>query len=125
MDTADTDAASAPCSVLLRGGAVSTSGDEHQFLELNGHRYSHVINPRTGWAIEGESSTTVVARDSTTADALATAFSLMPVDEGIRAAESVPGVSALWVRQVGGVWKRYSSSGFPATARKCMERGER
>jgi FAD:protein FMN transferase len=125
MDTADADAASPPCTVLLRAGAVSTSGDEHQFLELNGHRYSHVINPRTGWAIEGESSTTVVAKDSTTADALATAFSLMPVDEGIRAAESVPGVSALWVRRVSGEWRRYASSGFPATARKCMERGER
>ena len=125
MDTADADAGSPPCTVLLRAGAVSTSGDEHQFLELNGHRYSHVINPATGWALEGESSTTVIARDSTTADALATAFSLMPVDDGIRAAESVPDVSALWVRQVRGQWKHYTSSGFPATCRNITERGEK
>ena len=117
IDTADADAGSPPCTLLLHAAAVSTSGDEHQFLEVNGHRYSHVINPATGWALEGESSTTVIARDSTTADALATAFSLMPVADGIRVAESLPGVSALWVRRVGGEWKHYTSRGFPASCR--------
>jgi thiamine biosynthesis lipoprotein len=125
MDTADADAGSPPCTVLLRAAAVSTSGDEHQFLILNGHRYSHVINPRTGWALEGESSTTVVARDSTTADALATAFSLMPVADGIRAAESLPGVSALWVRREGGKWKHYNSRGFPTLCLNISEKGRK
>jgi thiamine biosynthesis lipoprotein len=124
IDTADANAGSPPCTLLLHTAAVSTSGDEHQFLELNGHRYSHVINPVTGWALEGESSTTVLARDSTTADALATAFSLMPVADGIRVAESLPGVSALWVRRVGGEWKRYTSHGFPTTCRELQERGK-
>ena len=114
IDAAGAPASDLPCTLSLRSAAVSTSGDEHQFLELNGHRYSHVINPATGWALEGESSTTVIARDSTTADALATAFSLMPVADGIRVAESLPGVSALWVRRDGGEWKRYTSRGFPA-----------
>ena len=124
VGTADADAGSPPCTLLLSAAAVSTSGDEHQFLELNGHRYSHVINPETGWALEGESSTTVMARDSTTADALATAFSLMPVADGIRVAESLPGVSALWVRRVGGEWKHYTSRGFPTTCGKLSERGK-
>ena len=113
IDTADVDAGNPPCTLLLHAAAVSTSGDEHQFFEFNGHRYSHVINPVTGWALEGESSTTVMARDSTTADALATAFSLMPVADGMRVAESLPGVSALWVRRVGGEWKHYTSRGIP------------
>lgn len=117
IDTADADAESPPCTLLLIAAAVSTSGDEHQFWEVNSHRYSHVINPATGWALEGESSTTVIAGDSTTADALATAFSLMPVADGIRVAESLPGVSALWVRRVGGEWKHYASRGFPASCR--------
>jgi len=102
-------------TLTLSMEAVSTSGDEHQFLELNGHRYSHVINPLTGWAIEGESSTSVIARDSTTADALATALSLMPAQEGKRAAESVPGVSVLWVRRESDRWERFASPGFPAS----------
>ena len=122
IDTADAKAGSPPCTLLLRAAALSTSGDEHQFLESNGHRYSHVINPVTGWAMEGESSTTVLARDSTTADALATAFSLMSVADGVRAAESLPGVSVLWVRRVGGKWTHYTSRGFPNT---CSELGER
>ena len=124
MDMADADAGSPPCTVLLRAAAVSTSGDEHQFLILNGHRYSHVVNPQTGWALEGESSTTVIARDSTTADALATAFSLMPVADGIRAAESLPGVSALWVRRVEREWKHDSSRGFPTSCDKLRNGGK-
>jgi thiamine biosynthesis lipoprotein len=124
IDTADADAVTPPCTVQLHSAAVSTSGDEHQFMEAGGHRYSHVINPATGWALEGESSTTVMARDSTTADALATAFSLMPVADGIRAAESLPGVSALWVRRVGGEWKRYTSRGFPTSCGKLREGGK-
>jgi len=124
IDTADSDAGVAPCTLLLTGHAVSTSGDEHQFLEVNGHRYSHIINPRTGWALEGRSSTTVIARDSTTADALATAFSTMSVSDGIRVAQSLPGVSALWVRRVGGEWKRYASRGFPASCHGLSERSQ-
>lgn len=123
IDTA-ADAGNPPCTVVLHSGALSTSGDEHQFLELNGHRYSHVINPVAGWALEGESSTTVLARDSTTADALATAFSLMTLADGIRVAESLPGVSALWVRRVDGVWKYYTSQGFPTTCRGLQEGGK-
>jgi FAD:protein FMN transferase len=117
IDTADSGAGAPPCTLLLRDAAVSTSGDEHQFLELNGHRYSHVINPQTGWALEGENSTTVVARESATADSLGTALSLMPVNEGMRAIESLPGVSVLWVRRENGVWRHYASRGFPA---RCM-----
>jgi thiamine biosynthesis lipoprotein len=124
VGTADTDAGGAPCTLLLRAAAVSTSGDEHQFLEVNGHRYSHVIDPATGWALEGESSTTVIARDSTSADALATAFSLMSVADGIRVAESLPGVSVLWVRRVGGEWKCYATHGFPKKCRELPERGK-
>lgn len=113
VELAGTQKGTPPCTLTLHAAAVSTSGDEHQFLELDGHRYSHVINPATGWALEGESSTTVVARDSTTADALATAFSLVPVPDGMRVAESLPGVSALWIRQEDGVWKHFASRGFP------------
>jgi thiamine biosynthesis lipoprotein len=117
VDTADAEAGRPACTLLLHAAAASTSGDEHQFLEVNCHRYSHVINPRTGWALEGQRSTTVIALDSTTADALATAFSLMPQADAIRAAESQPGVSAMWVRREDGAWRRFVSRGFPASCR--------
>jgi len=122
VGTADASAGGRPCTLVLHDAAVSTSGDEHQFLELNGHRYSHVINPATGWALEGESSTTVLAPDSTTADALCTAFSLMPVADGIRTAESLPGVSVLSVHRIGEKWMRTTSRGFPAFCGELSER---
>jgi thiamine biosynthesis lipoprotein len=114
IGTADADEGGPPCALTLRNTAVSTSGDEHQFLELNGHRYSHVINPATGWPLEGESSTTVMAKESATADALGTTFSLMSVEHGMKVAPSIPDISVLWVRKENGKWKHYASRDFPA-----------
>jgi len=58
----------------LRHGALGTSGAGEQFFEVEGRRYGHVLDPRTGWPAEGTLSASVVADDATTADALATAF---------------------------------------------------
>jgi thiamine biosynthesis lipoprotein len=114
LDTPDVGAANPPCTLLLHDIAVSTSGDSKQFVEVNGKRYSHVIDPSTGMALEGMGSTTVIARDSATADALGTALSVMPVQEAIQLAQSLPGVAVYMVRQAGNGWKRYASRGFPA-----------
>lgn len=113
LDTPDAGAGGPPCTLLLHDTAVSTSGDSKQFVEVNGKRYSHVIDPSTGWALEGTGSTTVMARDSATADALGTALSVMPVREAIQLAQSLPGVAVYMVRQAGNGWKRYVSRGFP------------
>jgi FAD:protein FMN transferase len=58
----------------LRNGALGTSGAGEQFVEIDGRRYGHVLDPRTGWPASGVRSASVVARDGATADALATAF---------------------------------------------------
>jgi len=113
IDTADAQAGSAPCAIVLHDAAISTSGDSKQFEEINGKRYSHVINPFTGVALEGLASTTVLARDATTTDALGTALSVLPVADGIRLAESLPGVAVYMVRQEGNGFRRYASRGFP------------
>jgi len=115
IDMADTEAGHAPCTVVLHDAAISTSGDSKQFVEINGRRFSHVIDPFTGVALEGLASTTVLARDATTTDALGTALSILPVADGIRLAESLPGVAVYMVRQAGNGWKRYSSRGFPGS----------
>jgi thiamine biosynthesis lipoprotein len=66
---------SAPLARLhLRNGALGTSGAGEQFVEIDGRRYGHVLDPRTGWPASGVRSASVVARDGATADALATAF---------------------------------------------------
>ncbi len=113
IDAADSEAGDAPCTLVLHDAAISTSGDSKQFVDINGKRYSHVINPFTGVALEGMASTTVLARDATTTDALGTALSILPVADGIRLAESLPGVAAYMVRQEGNGFRRYASRGFP------------
>jgi FAD:protein FMN transferase len=86
-------------TILLREGAVSTSGDAEQWVEIDGRRYSHIVDPRTGWALSGRRASIVVARDGATADALATALTVMEVADGLALAESTPGVAARVLRE--------------------------
>ena len=60
----------------LSNCAVSTSGDEFQFVVLDGVRYSHVIDPRTGMALRDSRTVAVIARNAIDADAIATAVSV-------------------------------------------------
>lgn len=61
--------------------SIGTSGSQYQFFRYQGKRYSHIINPRTGYPAQGIIATTVFAPDATTADALATAFFVMDIQE--------------------------------------------
>lgn len=67
-----------PRQLLISDRAVTTSGDVYQFMEHNGKRYSHVIDPATGYGITTRRNVTVIAKDGTSADWLTKAFSLLP-----------------------------------------------
>lgn len=58
----------------LRDCAIGTSGAGEQFLDVEGRRYGHVLDPRTGWPATGVLSVSVVHDDAARADALSTAF---------------------------------------------------
>jgi thiamine biosynthesis lipoprotein len=58
----------------LRDGALATSGAGEQFFEVDGRRYGHVIDPRTGWPASGVLSVSVVTAEGAVSDALSTAF---------------------------------------------------
>ena len=60
--------------VWLRNAALGTSGAAEQSVTVDGVRYGHVIDPRTGWPASGILSSTVIASTSAKADALSTAF---------------------------------------------------
>lgn len=62
---------------LISNTALATSGPSAQFVEIAGIRYSHVIDPRTGWALTSGATAHVLARDAATADALATAATVV------------------------------------------------
>jgi thiamine biosynthesis lipoprotein len=81
----------------VANGAVATSGDAWQFVEINGARYSHIIDPRTGEGLTTLSSVTVVAPDCATADSLASAVSVLGPDEGLALVEETPCAAALFV----------------------------
>ena len=70
--------------VKLANAAVSTSGDLFQFVEMDGVRYSHVLDPRTGKPLTGRRSVTVIAPTGGRADALAKAAKRAAGGEGAR-----------------------------------------
>ena len=68
-------------TLALANCSVSTSGDLEQFVVINGIRYSHVLDPRTGLGLTGQRSVTVIARHGVTADSMTKAVSVLPVDK--------------------------------------------
>ncbi|MCL2742481.1 MAG: FAD:protein FMN transferase [Planctomycetaceae bacterium] len=70
--------------IELNNEAVSTSSSAKQFFRYEGHRYSHIIDPRTGFPAEDVFSATVIAPTATEAELLSTAFFVLGFDESER-----------------------------------------
>ena len=87
--------------VVLENAAITTSGDARQFVEIEGRRWSHIVDPRTGLGVAGPAAVTVIAPDCTTADAVATAASVLGHERGPATIAKFPGVSARFVWQDG------------------------
>ncbi|MCX7701305.1 MAG: FAD:protein FMN transferase [Gemmataceae bacterium] len=84
-------------SLRLANAAVSTTGDKEQFVEINGTRYSHVVDPRTGLGQTGRRSVTVVARRGIHADAMTKAAALLDLERALRLIDETPDAAALIV----------------------------
>jgi thiamine biosynthesis lipoprotein len=90
--------------LCLARTALATSGDMWQYVVIDGRRYSHIVDPRTGLGLTDHSTVTVVAEDGTLADALATAVSVLGVEKGFPLVEALPGAAACFLQQgAGGV----------------------
>jgi len=79
----------------LTDGAVVTSGDYQRFVLIEGKKYSHIIDTKTGSASSQLSSVTIICPNATDADALATAVSVMGAEKGLAFIESLQGVEAI------------------------------
>jgi thiamine biosynthesis lipoprotein len=103
-----------PIYLLLKDGAVATSGDYARYFRIREERYSHIIDPRNGWPAEDASSVTVIAPRAILADGLATAISVMGSREGRELADSLEGVEcmAISVDSTGGDDHVEHTSGF-------------
>ncbi len=73
----------APRRLKLVNMAVSTSGDMEQFTVIDGVRYSHVLNPKTGLGLTGRRSVTVIAKKGWQADAYAKVASILPAEKSL------------------------------------------
>lgn len=88
--------------ILLEHAAVTTSGDAFQAVEIEGRRYSHIVDPRTGVGVAGPAAVTVIATDCTTADAMATAASVLGPEQAVAIIDGTPGCSARFVSMENG-----------------------
>ena len=80
-----------------KNGAVVTSGNYEKFFEVNGERYSHIINPKTGYPVRGVRSVTIVCPDAELADGLSTSVFVLGVEKGIDLVNTLKGVECIIV----------------------------
>ena len=82
-------------TLLLCDQAMATSGSNIQFFRHEGKRYGHILDPRTGWPVDGMLSVTVLAPSAALADALSTAFFVMGVEKARQCCKNWPEVGVI------------------------------
>ncbi len=74
---------STPKQIFLKQQAIATSGDAWQFIEIDGTRYSHIIDPTTSLGTTDRKSVSVVAPNCMLADSVASALCILPLEDGL------------------------------------------
>ena len=87
----------------ISNSAVVTSGNYEKYVEFDGKRYSHIINPKTGYPSSGIVSVSVFALKAELADALATSIFVMGIDVGLDFINQLKGVDCIIVDDKGKV----------------------
>jgi thiamine biosynthesis lipoprotein len=90
--------------VLLSDASVVTSGDYERFRIVDGVRYHHIVDPRTGYPAGKCQSVTVVAKTAEEADVLATAVFVLGHEKGLPLAATFPGIEAFVIDSDGRFW---------------------
>jgi thiamine biosynthesis lipoprotein len=94
--------------VRMTGGALATSGDYERFRIVNGVRYHHIIDPRSGWPASASTSVSVLANSMEQGVVFAKAVFILGPEQGIALARRL-GVEALLVDPQG---KQHMTEGF-------------
>ncbi len=106
--------------VPLHDKSIATSGDYRKFFEMGGKRYSHVLDPGTGFPVDnGVVSVSIIADSCTFADGLATAVMVMGREKGLALVERLDRTEGMVVvRGENGELANFYSNGFPQRERK-------
>ncbi len=88
----------------IKNGAVVTSGNYEKFVIFNGIRYTHIIDPRTGYPATGIISATVFAPSGELADALATSIFVMGIETGINRINQLPNIECVIIDDKGKIF---------------------
>ena len=98
------DRAGSLAAIPATDRAIVTSGGYQRFLEVDGKRYAHILDPRTGWPLDESASAqsvTLVAANATDADAYATAVAVMGPEKGMAFVAAHPELEAVLVTRSG------------------------
>lgn len=90
--------------VSIKNGAVTTSGDYNKYIEIDGKRYSHIINPRTGIPVTGLVSVTVFGDSAELANGLSTSIMVLGKEKGLMMLEKYPNYSCMIVDNKGKIF---------------------
>lgn len=112
IEKPETDQRTVQKIISIGHHAIATSGDYRNYYQENGVRYSHIINPKTGYPIKHNLvSVTVVHASSMTADGLATALNVMGRDKALALAET-NNLAVLLITKEKDGFKEYTSDQF-------------
>lgn len=105
-------------TLILKHASVTTSGDAWQHVEIDGVRYSHIVDSRTGLGLTTRSSVTVLAKTGIVADSYATAACVLGPEKGLALIESEPTAACLFLTVPAGSTtpERHASKRWPATS---------
>ena len=77
--------------------AVATSGNYEKYILVNGKKYSHTIDPRTGLPVTGIKSVTIIAPNAELADAMATPVMIMGITAGLHMINQINNMEAILI----------------------------
>jgi thiamine biosynthesis lipoprotein len=101
-----------PQLLLLKQKSVASSGDIYRYVEINGKRYSHIVDPATGVGLTRRKNVTAIADDGCTADWLSTACSVLSTRKAMKLIRKIPGAALLITEKRRGRIRMRSSAHF-------------
>jgi FAD:protein FMN transferase len=87
--------------LAIKDASVVTSGNYEKFRTINGVRYGHILDPRTGYPAQGVGSVTIMSPDAEICDALATGIFVLGIEKGLALINTLKGIECLIIDEKG------------------------